>query len=206
MEIKVLPLGLIAANCYMVSSDNTAIVIDPGKYSPIVSEFFKQSKFKHRAILLTHSHFDHICGAARLREETNTDIIVGKKDEEGLFNTYLSLSDQFHAKQEPFYADQTVNNGDILNIGDFEIKCIETPGHTQGSMCYLLEDNLFSGDTLFCGSIGRTDFPSSDYCDMCNSLKKLIKLPAQTKVFSGHGEATTIGEEILSNPYLKNIL
>lgn len=206
MEIKVLPLGLIAANCYMIATEKTAIVMDPGKYSPIVSEFLKQGKFKHRAILLTHSHFDHICGAERLRDETDTNIVIGKKDEEGLFNTHLSLSDRFHAKQEPFHADQTVNDSDILKIGDLEINCIETPGHTTGSMCYLLENNLFSGDTLFAGSIGRTDFPGSNYYDMCNSLKRLINLPEDTKVFPGHGEATTIEEEIISNPYIKNIL
>ncbi|MBQ2236772.1 MAG: MBL fold metallo-hydrolase [Clostridia bacterium] len=205
MEIKVLPLGLIAANCYMISSNEAAIVIDPGKYSPLVAEFLIQNKPKERAILLTHSHFDHICGAKQLRDETASDIIVSKKDEEGLFNTYLSLSDQFHAKQTPFHADKTVIDGEFINIGDLKIKCIETPGHTPGSMCFLIGNELFSGDTLFSGSIGRTDFPGSNHFEMLSSLKKLSAFSKTINVYPGHGESTTIGEELLSNPYFSEI-
>ncbi len=206
MKIDVIPLGIIGANCYLVSGDDFALVIDPGKYDERIADFLNKNAGVKRYILLTHTHFDHICGAKQLREETNTDILISKEDAQGLFNPEFSLSEHFHIRQPIFYADRTLRDGDIIPIGSKEIKCLATPGHSAGSMCFLIDDTLFSGDTLFAGSIGRTDFPNSNHNDMIISLKRLSLLKPETRVLSGHGEETTIGKELSSNPFLRNLL
>ncbi len=205
MKINTIPLGDIGANCYLVSGDSFALVIDPGIYDSRIVDFLKSSKAANKYILLTHSHFDHICGANRIRKETNTDILISEKDEEGLFNPNFSLSHYFGIKQECFYADKTLVDEERINLDEAEILCIETPGHSPGSMCFLIEGCLFSGDTLFEGSIGRTDFPHSNHSDMVSSLKKLSLLDPDIKVFPGHGDTTTIKTEIDNNPFLRNL-
>lgn len=206
MKIDVIPLGIIGANCYLVSSNDFALVIDPGKYDERIADFLNQNADVKRYILLTHTHFDHICGAKQLREETNTDILISKEDAVGLFDPKFSLSELFHIRQPIFYANKTLTDGETLCIGSKEIQCISTPGHSPGSMCFLIENTLFSGDTLFAGSIGRTDFPYSNHNDMVNSLKRISLLNPEIRVLSGHGEETTIGNELASNHYLRNLL
>jgi len=206
MKIDVIPLGIIGANCYLVSDDDFALVIDPGKYDERIAKFLNDNAGVKRYIILTHAHFDHICGAKQLREETNTDILISKNDAEGLFNPKFSLSEYFHIRQPIFYADKMLDDGEILSIGSKKIECLLTPGHSPGSMCFLIDEILFSGDTLFAGSIGRTDFPNSNHNDMISSLKRLSQLKAETRVLPGHGEGTTIGVELVSNPFLRNLL
>lgn len=206
MKIDVIPLGIIGANCYLVSGDDFALVIDPGKYDERIAQFLNKNAGVKRYILLTHTHFDHICGAKQLREETNTDILISKEDATGLFDPKFSLSELFHIRQPIFYADKTLTDGEIISIGSKEIHCIATPGHSPGSMCFLIDDTLFSGDTLFAGSIGRTDFPHSNHNDMVSSLKRLSLLKPETRVLPGHGEETTIEKELATNPFLRNLL
>lgn len=203
MEINVYTLGHIAANCYTVLSADSALVIDPGQFSDAVANFLNQNADKQRLILLTHSHFDHICGAERLRSECGAEIAIGENDAEGLTNTALSLSDKFHARQKPFNADVLLKDNQDFLIGDLNIKCIETPGHTRGGMCYLCENKLFSGDTLFLETVGRTDFPGADHSTLLNSLKKLTVLDENTVVYPGHGNITTIKHEKEFNPYIR---
>lgn len=203
MEIKVLPLGLIGANCYMIKGKMGAVLIDTGAHNPALEEFLKENQDKERLILLTHPHFDHIGGALELREKTGVKIAIGKNDAEGLLDQNINLSKPFHINLEPFSADITFCDGEEFSVGDLKFKVIETPGHTKGSMCYLIEDCLFSGDTLFEGSVGRTDFPGGDIETLNKSLRKLMGFEDSIKVFSGHGDATTIGRERNSNPFLK---
>ena len=201
MKIDVIPLGHIAANCYMLLSDNAAVVIDPGIFSQRVKDFLNENSEKERLILLTHAHFDHICGAERLRADTGVKIAVGEKDAPALIDTSLSLSDKFHAHQTPFEADILLKDNEIFNVGDIEFKSLSTPGHTVGGMCYLTEKLLFSGDTLFLESVGRTDFPGGDGEALLKSIKRLLSLDEDIEVYPGHGEPTTIEHEKLYNPF-----
>lgn len=201
MKIDVIPLGHIAANCYMLLSDNAAVVIDPGIFSQRVKDFLNENSEKERLILLTHAHFDHICGAERLRADTGVKIAVGEKDAPALIDTSLSLSDKFHAHQTPFEADILLKDNEIFNVGDIEFKSLSTPGHTVGGMCYLTVKSLFSGDTLFLESVGRTDFPGGDGEALLKSIKRLLSLDEDIEVYPGHGEPTTIEHEKLYNPF-----
>lgn len=203
MEIKVLRLGHIKTNCYLLSSKNAAIVIDPGFKSSMVEEFLKENEDKERLILLTHAHFDHIGGAKELREKTGTLIGIGKLDNDSLSNPYINLSDRFRAHTEPFCADMLLSDKQEFSVGDIKIKVILTPGHTKGSVCYLLDDVLFSGDTLFLESVGRTDFIEGDFDALVKSVKRLYELDGDTTVLSGHGDATTIAHEKRYNPFVK---
>ncbi|MCQ2441370.1 MAG: MBL fold metallo-hydrolase [Clostridia bacterium] len=205
MKIERLPLGHIAANCYMISTENSAVVIDCGTYSDSIFDFLDKSKDKERLILLTHMHFDHIGGAPKLREKTGVKIAVGEIDAPYLKNPEFNLSNRFHAHVEPFEADIKLTDGQEIKIGDITVKAIKTSGHTKGGMCYLAEDNLFSGDTLFFETVGATDFEGGNMRELINSIKKLLQLGDNVKVFPGHGEATTIGHEKRYNMFLGNI-
>lgn len=195
MRIKTLHLGLIKTNCYLISTEMAAVVIDPGFDRPETLEFLKDNSDKERLILLTHAHFDHIGGAETLREKTGVKIGIGELDADGLADTDINLSDIFHANIVPFKPDLVFKNGDIIKVGDIEFKVIGTPGHTEGGICYLTGDCLFSGDTLFENSVGRTDFPGGDIKALKRSVKRLMTLPADTKVYPGHGYFTTIARE-----------
>ncbi len=203
MKINVLPLGHIGANCYMIYTEKSAVIIDCGFKSDAVTVFLKENGYKERMILLTHGHFDHIGGAESLREETDTKIAVGALDSALLEDTNSNLSDRFHAHLTPFKADILLNDGDVITVGDLTFKVIHTPGHTVGSVCFLCENVLFSGDTLFDGSIGRTDFPGGDFETIKSSIKKLYELDDDIIVLSGHGNRTTIKKEKQHNPYVR---
>ena len=203
MEIKVLPLSIIKSNCYMISTNDAAVVIDPGFESQIITDFLKENQDKERLILLTHSHFDHIGAAKALRETTDTKIGIGEFDADALLDTNKNLSDQFRAKLLPFKADFLFCDEEIVTVGDLSFKVLHTPGHTPGGVCYLVNDILFSGDTLFDKSIGRTDFPGGDFDTLEKSVKRLYQLDQDIKVLAGHGEATTIGDEKKYNPFIR---
>ena len=206
MKIECRPLGAIAANCYMISGESAAVVVDPGAYSLKVKDFLDENKDKARMIILTHGHFDHIGGALRLREETGTQITVGENDAKALSDPKLNLSELFGISMQPFEADKTVSGGDVLTVGDLEFKVIHTPGHTVGGICLLLGDVLISGDILFEGSVGRTDFPGGNTNELIDSLAKLMTLDGETRVLSGHGRETTIKKERIHNPCLRGII
>jgi len=203
MEINVLPLGDIGANCYMIKTQNAAIVIDAGFESEYVTDFLLSNQDKERMILLTHCHFDHIGGANDLREKTNTKIGIGEYDAEGLFDNKINLSYNFMSPIKPFKADVLFENNQTFSVGDLEFTVLHTPGHTKGGVCYLFGDVLFSGDTLFEGSIGRTDFPGGSFKTLENSVKQLYTLNEETVVLSGHGQSTTIKNEKLFNPFIR---
>lgn len=203
MQIKTLPLGKLGVNCYLISSEKAAIVIDPAIYDKRIEDFLIQNANKERLILLTHCHFDHIGGAEVLRNNTGVKIAIGENEAASLLDTEITLSNRFHAHIAPFNADITLKDGKTLNIGDFEILCVETKGHTIGGMCYKIGNALFSGDTLFKLSVGRVDFPGGNANELILSLNKIKNLFEDIEVYPGHGEATTLKFEKIYNPYLK---
>lgn len=206
MEVKFLLEGHLAtySNCYGILTQKAAIVVDPGKYTTKLADFLNDNTDKTRLILITHSHYDHIGGALQLRQQTGVKIAIGKNEEFALSDTAFNLSGRFTPAIPPFNADYTIEDEEEFTVGDITVKAFETPGHTVGGMCYLINDCLFSGDMLFYETVGRVDLPGGNMYDMKQSLDRMMWLfDDETKVFSGHGEMTTIGHERKSNPYLR---
>lgn len=201
MKLQREVIGPLSVNCYFLTTDTAAVIIDPSAFTENIKAFCEDNNGKEIAVLLTHCHFDHILGAEKIRELYGAKIMIGREDEIGLKDTRLSLSDRFRANQNPFSADVLLDDGDIVKVGDIELTVISTPGHTKGGVCYLTGDMLFSGDTLFCESFGRTDFYGGDAKALKASLDKLLTLPEELKVYAGHGESTTIFHEKKYNVY-----
>ena len=205
MEVKVLLKGHLAtySNCYGLLTDKAAIVIDPGKYTLELAQFLKSNADKTRLILITHAHYDHIGGALQLRQETGVKIAIGKNEEFALSDRAFNLSGRFTPPIPAHNADYTIEDEEEFSVGDITVKAYETPGHTVGGMCYLIGDNLFSGDMLFYETVGRVDLPGGNINDMKESLDRIMWLfDDDVSVYSGHGEVTTIGHERKNNPYL----
>ena len=198
MRISTYPLGEYGANCYLVTDEvsKDTIVIDPGANSEYLIREIDRLGCNLKAILLTHAHFDHIGAVESLKGKYNIPVYVHNGEiENSKINThvYSKLPSDCNV----------VSDNDILSFNSIKIKCIHTPGHSKGGMCFLIEDNIFTGDTLFQGSIGRTDFISGDYDTLINSIEeKLMVLDKNTKVYPGHGPSSTIIYERMRNPFL----
>ncbi len=206
MKIFKTVAGEVQTNCYMLSGADFAVVIDPAEYTADIEDFVAQNTYKpHKAVVLTHCHFDHIGGAEMVKQVWNCDIYIGAYDKEGLENPDINFSAHWGDRVISISPDKILNDGGNLILGEFCAKVIYTPGHTKGSICLMVDDKLFCGDTLFNMGIGRTDLPTGDYMSEIKSIKKLFELPADTVVYSGHGPKTTIGFESQSNPYVKEI-
>ena len=190
-------------NCYFLESEKAAIVIDPGYKRESILTFLNENEGKERLILLTHGHFDHIGGADYLRQETGVKIGIGALDVPALSDDVLNCAVNFKRKLEPFTADFEYLDGDVIKVGDIELKVISTPGHTVGGVSFLCGNNLFSGDTLFKTSVGRTDFEGGSFEELEKSIKKLYTLPDETVIYAGHGESSTIGFEKKYNPFVR---
>ncbi|MBQ1183619.1 MAG: MBL fold metallo-hydrolase, partial [Clostridia bacterium] len=184
MNVITIPTGTMQANCYIVETENSAVIIDPGFLERDIEKYIAENPDKVKYILLTHRHFDHINGAVKVRNLTGTKIVINELDEGGLYSDMLSLSSMvggIYGKADPdAHADIHVSEGDTVTVGDMVFTVMETPGHTEGGVCYVCDNVIFSGDTLFKGSIGRTDFPSSSNSDMRKSLDRLCLLPDET--------------------------
>lgn len=195
MLIKMWPVGMLLTNCYLVGHEETeeAILIDPGtsreaEARRILKEI-ESKGFKVKYIVNTHGHPDHTGGNKFFREITGAPILIHEYDASML--------------KGPF-ADKTLHDGDSVHVGAIVLRILHTPGHSQGSICLLGKDLIFTGDTLFAGSIGRYDLPGGSIVEIKESLKKLMILPDYTKVYPGHGPTSTIGEEKRNNPFLQS--
>lgn len=207
MEIKCLVLGLVRTNCYIVYHSETkkAVIIDPAADSRRITEEVSALGVTPEAVLLTHGHFDHMLAADSLRNGYRIPVCVAKDDAELLKQPDMNCSQQFLHMPYGITADEELEDGQKLRFLDGAFTVIATPGHTEGSCCYYAEkaDILFSGDTLFQGSVGRTDLPTGRAAQISLSIReKLFVLPDNTLVLSGHGEQTTVGEEKQYNPYV----
>lgn len=204
VTVKRLPLGELGTNCLLILGENgEAAVVDPAEYNDDLQYFLEENGvFSLDYILLTHGHFDHISGVLPLQSVYGGKIVIHEKDEICFKDATYSLLSSFRRDISlPEKADITVAEGSVLPFGKDEIKVIHTPGHTQGSVCYIINRNLISGDTLFYMSMGRTDFPGGNIMRMIASLRKLCRLEGEYAVFPGHGELTTLEYERNNNPY-----
>ena len=207
MRITNLPSGALQANTYLAVDEKTneGFIVDPGGYNKVLTKEVRDNDVKIKYIILTHGHSDHICGVNEHKAEFPDAKIVAYKDEEAMLeNPNLNQSPGFGVPYST-KADILVSDGDELKVGDVTLKFIHTPGHTEGGMCIYVEEAkaLFSGDTLFRQSIGRTDFPGGSYKEIMDSIrKKLFLLPDDTNVFPGHMGTTSIGFERENNPFV----
>lgn len=192
-----------AANSYIAASNGLAAVIDPVSTEKII-KVLREKGLKTEYIILTHGHFDHIVGVSTLKGEfPEARVMINPADSDMLPDPVKNLSQMFGAELSVGEQVSPIKAEDKLSLGKVIIEVIITPGHTPGSVCLKVGNTLFTGDTLFKGSVGRTDFPGSNPQDLALSLKKLLNYPDNTKILPGHGEPTTLGEEKQSNPYLK---
>ncbi|MCI5679009.1 MAG: MBL fold metallo-hydrolase [Bacteroidales bacterium] len=203
MKIACYAAGSVGTNNYVVSDDNgiTAIIDCDGNPAPLYS-YIEKNNLKVTHILLTHGHYDHTGSVNEVAEHYGCTIVGCAKEMRVFTDPSINCS-HFCCGDIIVHPDVLVNNGDVVKVGDMEFEVLETPGHTEGSICYICKDTIFSGDTLFQGSCGRTDLPTGNWNDIIQSLKKLAALPGDYQVYSGHGPATTLETERRTNPYMK---
>ena len=205
MKVGKIMLGMCQTNCYYLYEEGSkeAVFVDPADQGAYLYEQVQKAGLQIVGILLTHGHFDHMLAADDLRDEYGIPIIACAAEQQVLTDSIKNLSGSW-ASAHVLLADQWICDGKKLELAGFSIEVFHTPGHTAGSCCYYLpeEEILFSGDTLFAQSVGRTDFPTGSGTDMQASVKRLLKeLPETTRVCPGHNEETTIGYEKRYNPF-----
>ncbi len=206
MRIDTLELGELGANCHVVDCGNgICAAVDIGSSPDALLEFLTANHLTLKAILLTHGHYDHIGGVEEVRAATGAQVYIHEADVPMLADAFLNHAAQI--SPVPFRAVaeyRTVTDGETITVGSRTFTVLHTPGHTSGSVCFLTEDVMLSGDTLFRGSIGRTDL-GGNVQEMRASLKKLCELEGEYTVLSGHGMKTTLDTERRSNPYMRSL-
>lgn len=202
MYLKRLATGMLSSNCYIIGDAGEAAVIDPGVEYKAIDEILMQQKLSLKYIILTHAHIDHILHMEELQSACGGKIVVHEEDSPLLGNAMINGAALFGLNTVFGKADLCVKDGDILMLGSLRLEIVHTPGHTPGSICVKVGNTLFSGDTLFRLGVGRTDLGAGDHERLMNSLKVLMKLDDNMKVYPGHGSATDIGYERNNNMYL----
>ena len=195
LTLHTLPLGAYQTNCYILHQEDSSscVVIDPGYTPEVILDFLAGKGLTLEAILLTHGHFDHVGAVRDLAAETGCRVWLNPDD--------LSMPPKLTAG--PLYYTDTYSEGDTISPAGISFQVLSTPGHTPGSVCLIAEDFLFSGDTLFAGSCGRTDLPGGSTRAIRESLRRLAALPQDYSVHPGHGESTTLAWEKQYNPYMR---
>lgn len=207
MEPIRLTLGYVGTNCYILPTEKgNAVVIDPGDDAARISSVLEEKNLFLTDILLTHGHVDHILACAELKKQWNARIWIHEEDAEMVADknkcgAYLLPRVDFNH----FTPDTLFSDSDEIYVDNLCFRVLHTPGHSKGSSCFLLDDLMFSGDTLFLGTVGRTDLYGGDYFTLTKSLHVLMDLEKQYTVYPGHGESTTLAYECANNPYLRNI-
>ncbi len=206
LYLKKFVTGKLYTNCYILGDTKTkdAYVFDAPAHGNEIYEFAENLGYSIKAVILTHGHFDHILGLSELVQRSGAPVFMSESEAELINNPEFNLTAYFIAHLSPIKADKVLRDGDILPLGEYEIRVIHTPGHTIGGLSFYTDNILISGDTLFKGSIGKTDHMTGDTEMEIMSIKeKLLTLPDETKVYPGHGEETTIGRERKENIFLR---
>ena len=197
MRVETFVRGPLQNNVYLLCDElsNEAAIIDPGIGSDDLLKNIEEQQLRLRYVLVTHAHFDHIDNVALFREQTGAEVVSHRAD--------AAVLEELAGVP----ADVLLHGGEVLTVGSLAIQVLHTPGHSPGGVSFLVEDHLFAGDTLFAGSIGRSDFPDSDGALLLRAIAgKILPLPDATHVLPGHGEATTVGAERANNPFLRGLL
>jgi len=206
MQVHSMEVGPIGTNCYIVVNEKNkeAVMVDPGGDPERLIALIGKLGVSIKAIMLTHGHMDHIGAVAEMKEFTKAPIYISEKDDNMLDNPESNLAafmgTELHCPPADYHYDQ----GDKLTIAGMEFKIYATPGHTPGGVCIHTDDSVFCGDTIFCESVGRTDFPGGSYMTLVESIKdRILVLPDKTKLYPGHGPSTTVDWEKRRNPFLQ---
>ena len=205
IKINCYVVGMIATNCYLIEDEATGAtaVIDPGDRSEELIAELDSRGGKLDYILLTHGHYDHIIGVAWLCDRYHPTVCAAEAEMELLQKGLYNLSSVHNIRINSFNVDRQLKDGDVIMLGESEIKFISTPGHTAGSGCYIVDDCIFSGDTIFCESIGRTDFPTSSMRSMMKSVERIKNLEGDYAIYPGHEMFTTLEHERKYNPFMQ---
>lgn len=201
MKIVTIAVGQLMTNCYLLCDEQAKVcaVIDPGDEAGRIADAVERSGCQLRYVLLTHGHYDHFTGLAGLLEKYDVPVYIHPADaEEGRNNPWSLKFPRLNEAHQRWYGE-----GDTLTLGSLIIHVLSTPGHSKGSVCLLVENVIFAGDTLFYGSCGRTDFPGGDYKEMLLSLARLARLEGNYKVYPGHDRPTDLDWERRMNPYMR---
>lgn len=204
MKIEKIVEPYFGENMYILIDEETkkCAVVDPGGASDKILNYIKVNSLELEYILLTHGHGDHIGAVNTIKSKTNAKVVAHNDEQELLNDNRKNLSYSMHCGPQELDADIYVHDKDKLELGNLKLSFIHTPGHTKGCMCIRVNDDMFTGDTLFAGSIGRTDLYGGDYKQIEKSLRKLAKYEDKVKIHPGHGPSSTLGIEKMSNPYM----
>lgn len=204
MQYITIPVGPLQTNCYIVYlTDGTAAIVDPGEDADRIIQTVRSRDLSVKQIWLTHGHFDHIGAVLTLKKVLDCEILACEQEQMVLQDVNLNLSTAFAGVPVSVQPDILLQDENTFAFGDTEVTMLHTPGHTVGSCCYLVDDLLFSGDTLFQLSVGRVDFPTGDGNTLLHSLGRLARLTENYTVLPGHGAPTTLAMERMQNPYMK---
>lgn len=201
-DIKMITGGMCETNSYIISDENgVCVIVDPEGRADVYTRYIESNALKPEAILLTHAHFDHIGAMEPLRKEYSIKVYAGEREKAVLNDPRINLTSMI-GQGRSFEADVYLSDGEEFTIGSMTFKTVYTPGHTCGSVVYLIDGVMIAGDTLFMGSCGRTDFPTGDWGKMNESLQMLKNLEGDYRVLSGHGPETTLERERRTNMFM----
>ena len=202
--LKIFTVGPMEANCYILYNPDKreGLIIDPGAEGSRLIKFIKQEKISINYIINTHGHPDHIGANRKIKEHTNAPILIHQYDAPMLAKSGGVLSLIFPVESSSPPADTFIKDGDLIECAGMKLKVLHTPGHTPGGISLLIDDSIFTGDTLFSGSIGRSDLPGGSEEVLLNSIKKILSLDENLIIYPGHGPSTTVSEELHSNPFI----
>jgi glyoxylase-like metal-dependent hydrolase (beta-lactamase superfamily II) len=202
--LKTFTVGPMEANCYILYSPDKreGLIIDPGAEGARLIKFIQEKKISIRYIINTHGHPDHIGANRKVKEHTSAPILIHQRDAPMLTKSESILTLIFPLEYSSPPADTLIKDGDLIECAGMRLKVLHTPGHTPGGISLLTDDSIFTGDTLFAGSVGRFDLPGGSQEVLLNSIRKILSLGENLTIYPGHGPSTSVGEELHSNPFI----